>query len=122
MAPTAATDNSPGPAGDDVLPSGEVRGGERVDGLFDARAVEWNFLVIGIAKVSERELVVTALIWLESNFAPRTSNRLDQLPGRLIVLLESIIHLEGTGTAEKERGRDAGVARTSGRINITLHS
>ena len=79
MAPTAATD--------DPLPGGEVCRSERMDNLVDTRSVERDLIVVGIAEMSERELVVTALVWLESDFATRASNSLGQLAGGLLVLL-----------------------------------
>jgi hypothetical protein len=118
MTSTAATNELLGSTRTCVLSGGEVRRSEWVDDLFNTRTVEWDLLVIGITEMSERELVVTALIRLESNFATRTSDGLDQVARGLLVLLEVVIHLEGTGTTENERCRDTGVARTSERISM----
>jgi len=118
MASTATTNEPLGPTRNYVISGGEVRRSERVDDLFNTRAIERNLLVIGIAETSERELVVTALIWLESNFATRTSDGLGQVARGLLVLLGLVIHLEGSGTAENERCRDTGIARTSERLSM----
>jgi len=87
MTSTAATNELPGSTRDRILPGGEVRRSERMDNLVDTRSVEGDLVVVGIAEVSEGELVVTALIWLESNFSTRTSNGLGQLAGGFFVLL-----------------------------------
>ena len=118
MASTAATNEPPSPTRSCVLSGGEIRRSEGVDNLFNARTVERNLLVIGITEVSEREFVVTALIWLESDFATGTSNSLDQVARGLLVLLGLVIHLEGTGTTKDERCGDTGVAGTSERLSM----
>ena len=87
MTSTATTNKFPGSTRDHILPSGEVCRSERMDDLVDTRPVERDLIVVGIAEMSEREFVVTALIWLESNFATRASNSLGQLAGGLLVLL-----------------------------------
>ena len=76
MTSAAATNEPPSSTRDHILPGGEVRRSERMDNLVDTRPVEGDLVVVGIAEMSEGELVVTALIWLESNFATRTSNGL----------------------------------------------
>lgn len=117
MTSTAATNEPPGPTRGCTI-SGEVRGSERVDDLFNTWSVERNLLVVGIAEMSERELVVTTLVRLESDFATGTPNGLDQLARGFLVLLRLVIHLEGSGPAENERGRDPGVSRTSERLSM----
>ena len=87
MTSTAATNDSPSPTRGYILPSDEVRGSERVDYLVNTWSVERDPVVVGVAQMSERELVVTALIRLESNFATRTSNGLYQLARGLLILL-----------------------------------
>ena len=118
MTSIAATNEPLSPTRSCVISGGKVRRSERVDDLFDTRAVERNLLVISIAEASECELVVTALIWLESNFATRTSDDLGHIARGLLVLLGLVMHLEGSGTAENERCRDTGVARTSERLSM----
>jgi len=118
MTSTTTTNESPGPTRSCTLPGGEVCGSERVDDLVNTWSIERDLLVVGIAEMSERELVVTALVRLESNFATGTSDGLGQLARGLLVLLRLVIHLEGTGATEDERSRDTGVARTSGRLSI----
>ena len=115
---TAATNEPPGPTRGCVLSGGEVRRSKRVDDLFNTWTIERNLLVIGIAEMGERELVVTTLIRLESDLATRTSNGFDQLARGFIVLLGSVINLEGTSTTENERSRDAGITRTSEKLSM----
>ena len=120
MTSTAAANEPPGSTKDCVLPSGEVRGSERVDDLFDTWSVQRNLLVVGIAEMSERELVVTTLIRLKSNFATRTPNGLGQLARGFLVFLRLVIHLERTSPAKNKRSRDPSVSRTSERLS-TMH-
>ena len=127
MASAAATNESPGPTGGHIPLSGEVRRSERVDDLVDTWPIERDLVIVGIAKVSERELVVAALVWLESDFATGSSDSLGQFARGLPILLRLIIHLEGASTAENERGRHTSVARTlegisTIRINLQNHS
>lgn len=68
--------------------------------------------------MGKRELVVTALIWLKSDFAAGPSDSLGQVARGFIVLLRLVIHLEGAGATKDERSRDAGVARTSEGLSI----
>ena len=74
MTSAAATNEPPGSTWDHILPGGKVRRSEGMDDLVDTRPVEGDLVVVGIAEMSERELVVTALVWLESNLATRASN------------------------------------------------
>lgn len=70
MASTTAANEPLGPTVSWVFPDCEVCGSERMDNLLNARPVEWD-LVIGIAKMSKRELVMTTLIRLEGDFVTR---------------------------------------------------
>lgn len=124
---TAATNEPSGPTRGCILSGGEVRRSERVDNLVDAWPIEWDFLVVGVAETSERELVVTTLIRLESNFTTRTSDGLEQLARGFLVFLRFVIHLEWTGAAENEGSGNTGVTRASERlsmihINLQNHS
>ena len=74
MTSAAAANELPGPTRNHILPGGEVCRSKRMDDLVDTRPVEGDLVVVGVAEMSERELVVTALIWLESDFATRASN------------------------------------------------
>lgn len=121
MTSATTTDESPGSTRGYIPSGGKVRGSEGVYHLVDARPVERDLVVVGITEMSERELVVTALVWLESNFATGTADGLDQLARGLLVLLRLIIYLEGAGTAENERSRDTCVAGASERLRI-LHT
>jgi len=120
MTPTATTNESPGSTRDHILSGGEFSRSERVDNLVDTRPVEWDLVVVGVAEMSECELVVATLIWLESDFSTRTSNGLGQLAGGLLVLLRLIIHLEGAGAAKDKRSRNTGITGTLERVS-TVH-
>ena len=118
MASTAATHDPPAPTRGRGVPGGEVRGSERMNNLFNTRPVEWDLLVIGVAKMSKGELVMATLIRLEGDFATGSSNGFEQLARSFLILPQLVIHLEGSSATKNKGSRDSSVARTPGRVSM----
>jgi hypothetical protein len=118
MASAAAADESPGPTRGWVFSGGEVHGSKRVDNLFNTRPVEWDLVVIGIAEMSECELVMSTLIRLEGDFATRSPDGLEKLARSSLVLLQLVVHQEGTSATKNKRSRDSSVTRAPVRVSV----
>ena len=79
---------------------GEVGSSLRVDNLIDGGAFKVDPLVVGIAEVSERDRVMTALRRLVCEFSTRASEDLGFLNSWFLVLANGVVNMERGCTVE----------------------
>lgn len=70
--------------------------------LINTRAFQFDPFVIGITELDECVNVVSTALGLQRQFAPRVRESLDQLPGRFLVSLSTIIYAEWRGPVKYE--------------------
>ena len=70
--------------------------------LVDTGAFELLALVVCITEMRKCEGIMTALFWLDREFATRTGENLGTLHGGLLVFLLGVVHLEWRCTMQNE--------------------